>query len=108
MMTSTSLKHVYQTFYPQLVDKLPTNDDIFMSKLYANKFLPGDTKEKIQQKPTKREKNTLFLDECIGTGFYDDKDGKSSNPIFEHLLTVMENHDDRNLKALASRIRDSE
>ncbi len=105
----TSLEDVYKTFYPQLVAKLPTNDAIFMSKLYSNKFLPGDTKAKIQEISTKAGKNTFFLDECITPGFYPDDNvkGKSSNPLLEQLLTAMETDNDRTLKALASRFRDS-
>lgn len=103
----TSLEDVYQKFYPQLVKMLPTHDAIFMAKLYANKFLPGDAKVMIQQQPTRAQKNQYFLDQCIGQGFYPDDNvkGKASNPLLEQLLTVMEDCDDRSVSALASRFR---
>ena len=104
----TSLKDVYQKFYREFVTKLPTHDAIFMANLYANKFLPGDAKEMIQQKPTRAQKNEYFLDQCIAQGFYPDDNVKGgfSNPILEQLLIVMEKCDDRNVNTLASRFRD--
>ena len=77
------------------------SDAIFIARLYASKFLPGDSKEAIAARPTRADKATFFLDNYIDTGFEDD----GSNPLFSDLLNLMEKSEDLVLKSVAKEIK---
>ena len=77
------------------------SDAIFIARLYASQFLPGDAKEATAARPTRADKATFFLDNYIANGFEDD----GSNPLFSELLNLMERSDDMVLKTVAKDIK---
>ena len=95
------MKDVYTDYYSKLIIVLPMNDPIFIAKLYASQFLPGDAKEAVAARVTRAEKATFFLDNHIKNGFDDD----GSNPLFLDLLKLMEKSDDIVLQSVAKEIR---
>ena len=78
-------------------------DAIFIAKLYASQFLPGNAKDLISARPTRADKATYFLDNCIANAF-DDDDG--SNELFADLVKLMEKSDDIVLKKVAKEINE--
>ena len=97
-----TLKEVYLEYYPKLIRVLPMTDAIFIAKLYASQFLPGDAKESISARPTRADKATYFLDNCIANAFDDD----GSNELFADLVKLMEKSDDMVLKKVAKEINE--
>ena len=96
-----TLREVYLEYYPKLIRVLPMSDAIFIARLYASRFLPGDAKEAIAARPTRADKATFFLDNYIDGGFDDD----GTNPLFSDLLNLMEKSDDMVLKSVAKEIK---
>ena len=78
------------------------SDAIFIAKLYASRFLPGDAKEAIHARPTRADKATYFLDNYIDGGFSDDG---TTNELLSELLNLMEKSDDMVLKSVAKEIK---
>ena len=66
------------------------DDAMFLAELIAGRMFPGDTKGKVKAKPTRAEKSTEFLTECIEPAFSDDG---NSNEMLEKLLAIMEQSD---------------
>ena len=77
------------------------DDPIFIAKLFAKDFLPGNTKEAIHAKGMRTEKATYFLDNMITTAFKDDR----RNPMFSELLNLIMNTDHLALTSLAKEIK---
>jgi len=72
------------------------------SDLYSNDLLPGNHKAKIEALDTQKEKAEYFLDNVIEPGMAIGYTG-----VFNDLLRVMENSDNRPLKDLAGKIKKS-
>lgn len=87
-----------EDFIPQLLEILPMNKAIFLSKLKGSGLLSDDVKAKIKSVPTLVDKAECFLDEVILPYLPDDP----SN--LDKLLSVMENYTDSTLKNLAAEI----
>ena len=92
-------KEVYYEFYSQLVQSLPMEDPIFVSRLI--KLLPGNLKAAVESKPTQAEATAFFLDKGItpAVEIGDDR-------IFNILLSVMEMYNSIYLQELAKKIKD--
>lgn len=86
----STLKRKYEMALPNFLRVLPMDDAMFLAELIAGKMFPGDTKDKVKAKPTKAQKVTEFLNQCIEPSFSDDG---NSNDALDKLLTIMEGSD---------------
>ena len=91
---------VYKDYYCKMVTVLPMDDDSFTAKLYSLKLLPGDTKDKLNSKPTKVEKATYFLDTVITPAL-----NIADYTSFHKLLEAMEKYDSSSVTNLAKEIK---
>ena len=75
---------VYENYVEKLVKCLPMDDAQFITTLYANQLLPGDTQNKIKSSQTQMDKASYFLCHVIKPAI--DLDDVSS---FKKLLSIM-------------------
>ena len=93
---------IYNQFNGKLVKKLPMNDAHFLAALTAEKLFSGDLRAEVDDKPTKAQKASHFLNNEIKPCLEDDDD-VDIEPFLK-LLGVMEKFS-KNLGKLATRIR---
>ena len=98
MYIGINIEEIYQKFYRELVESLPSNDPIFNSHLI--KVFCGDLKGMVESQPTRAKAATWFLDNAIGPTV---KCGEQEP--FNVLLSVMEKFGGIHLKKLAEKIK---
>ena len=91
---------IFMDFYPKLIEMLPMNDCTFTAKLYSQKLLPGNLKEKVKSLPTSADKAEHFLDTMIMQPSAEIINDDS----FEKLLRIMEDSKFNSLNNLAQQI----
>ena len=75
------------------------DDATFIASLHKQKLFPGDAKDTVESKTTKRRKAMWFLDNVIQHGI------NVSDTNFHKLLCVMENSDFEATQCLAKEIK---
>ena len=96
----SKVKDVYTAYSKKLARVLPMNDVFFIAQLYASQLLPDEVKISIAARATRAEKASFFLGNYIEKGF----DDNGNNPLFLHLLKLMQGSGDLLTKSLANEI----
>ena len=65
VITNMSALQVYQCHSLSLVQCLPMDDVVFITKLSSSGLLPGNLKVTVQSQPTSMEKAMKFLDQAV-------------------------------------------
>jgi len=95
-----SALQVYQCHSLSLVQCLPMDDVVFITKLSSSGLLPGNLKATVQSQPTSMDKAMMFLDQAVVPFL------KSNNIIpFYQLLTVMQTSGFDHIRMLATTIK---
>ena len=81
------MMEVYRKCYKEMVMVLPMNDADFVARLYSRHLLPGDMKDQLESKSTKKDKAAHFLDNVILPAV-----DCNDVTVFQDLLAVMVNH----------------
>ena len=95
-----STSEVFTEHYAELVATLPMDDSRFVAKLFIYKLLPGNLKQRIEEKQTVEDKATFFLDHAIKPGVSVD-----NSESFSKLLELMGKSGNITLKTLANKIK---
>ena len=96
-----SARKVFKEFYSELVETLPMNDAVFVSKLYSRDILSCELKNQLNiENKTSANKASRFLDSEIEPSVT-----SGIGTTFDELLTVMEDSDHQRMKELAQQIR---
>ena len=97
----SQIKTIYGKYVVKLVECLPMDDTLFITKLAAQQLLPGDTESKIKTLFTQADKASYFLNHVIKPALViDDTSG------FKKLLSIMQECDYEYVKKLSSQISD--
>jgi len=91
---------VFKQFYSELTKVLPMIINDLVTKLYSDKLLSGNHKDRIDSLPTDKEKTEYFLDKVIKPGL----DIKYTK-IFDEMLKVMKTGDDPTVNYLVDEIQ---
>ena len=99
MQVMSQIKTIYFNHVDKLVECLPMDDTLFITKLSTQHLLPGDTESKIKVLLTQADKAAYFLNHVIKPALViDDVSG------FKKLLSVMQECDYDHVKKLSSQI----
>ena len=95
----SQIKTIYVNYVDKLVECLPMDDTLFITKLSTQHLLPGDTESKIKALLTQADKASYFLNHVIKPALViDDTCG------FRKLLSVMQECDYEHVKKLSRQI----
>ena len=101
VMSQIKTIDIYFNHVDKLVECLPMDDTLFITKLSTQHLLPGDTESKIKALLTQADKAAYFLNHVIKPALViDDVSG------FKKLLSVMQECDYDHVKKLSSQISD--
>ena len=93
-------KEAYEKYVEKLINCLPMEDILFITKLFKHKLLPGDTDNQLKALPTQAARALYFLNHVIKPTL--DFDDTSS---FDNLLSVMEHCGYDHVEKLAGEIK---
>ena len=96
-----SYVQIYESYFEKLVKCLPMDDAHFITNLYGNQLLPGDTQDKLNSLSTQANKALYFLNHVIKPALdFDNTTG------FTRLLSAMKACDYDHVQTLYHEIND--
>ena len=99
-MTQMSPLKAYEKYFEKMVNCLPMDDTLFITKLSACKLLPGDTNSQLKALRTQVDKASYFLNHVIKPALEID-----DTFSFDDLLSVMEHCGYGHVERLACKIK---